>query len=267
MPHYKESLEFLRRILTFQSSLAEKIFPDFEEQMHDSRIILAEAQEQWQSGVPLFEKRFLPVSASLFREALQDLRAMLPDVSMRISLDRLLSLDLMALANVESVLNDFRADRAACIRRLAQAASAEPDILAFLLHTVLSPFFERQAGFYREWIDPSFWQRGKCPMCGSEPIMARLAYDDGRRILVCALCHTEWAFGRLLCPFCESEEQPLVRHFTHGDDKIHRVDCCDKCLRYLKTVDERLSGHPANMPVEDVITAHLDVLAREQGYR
>jgi len=32
-------------------------------------------------------------------------------------------------------------------------------------------------------------------------------------------------------------------------------------------VDERVSGRPANLLAEDVITAHLDVLARDHGYR
>jgi hypothetical protein len=32
-------------------------------------------------------------------------------------------------------------------------------------------------------------------------------------------------------------------------------------------VDERVWGYPANLLVEEVITAHLDVLAREQGYQ
>jgi len=32
-------------------------------------------------------------------------------------------------------------------------------------------------------------------------------------------------------------------------------------------VDERVSDRPANLPVEDVITAHLDALARELGYQ
>ena len=104
-------------------------------------------------------------------------------------------------------------------------------------------------------------------MCGSEPGMARLAADDGRRILACFLCHTEWVFDRLRCPFCEYNGPPIIRHFTVDDDNAHRVDCCDACGRYLKVVDERVMGRPSSLPVEDVITAHLDMLAKEQRYR
>ncbi|HIC89599.1 MAG TPA: formate dehydrogenase accessory protein FdhE [Anaerolineae bacterium] len=59
----------------------------------------------------------------------------------------------------------------------------------------------------------------------------------------------------------------MLRYFTVDGDEAHRVECCGQCQRYIKTVDERVTGHPANLLIEDVITAHLDVLAAEQGYR
>ncbi len=267
MPQYRKSLDLLRGILDFQTTLKEKIIWSNKEMMPCLRIELAAARKKWKNGLPLFENEAIPISASLFREALADLRSLLPEESTRTALDRLLASSLLANANTERLLKGLRTDGNSCIRRLAEATSTEPDIVAFLLHTVLSPFFEKQAALYREWANAAAWQSGICPMCGSEPSMARLAYDDGQRLLACFLCHTEWAFNRLRCPFCESTGQPLLRHFIVDNDREHRVDCCDKCHRYLKTVDERVSGRPAMLAVEEVITAHLDILARERGYR
>jgi FdhE protein len=259
-PQYQESLDFLRRVLDFQVSLMERLesAPPIE---------VAMAREKWQVGLPLFQDESPSIPAALFREALTDLRPILPKGAIRLALDQLLDSNLMAPANVELLLYDLRSDGDSCIERLAEATSAEPDMLAFLLRTVLSPFFEKQAVPYREWVDATAWRRGICPMCGSEPAMARLAQDDGQRLLACSLCHTEWTFDRLRCPFCESQGQPLLRHFTVDDDQAHRVDCCDQCQRYLKTVDERKLGRLANLPVEEVITPYLDVLAGEQGYQ
>lgn len=276
MPQYRASLDFLQSILDFQASLAEKLVLSPVEGIEPNlQIESAVAHKRWQTGQPLFANESLPIPASLFREALVDLRPLLPEGPAQVALDRLLASDLVEPANVETLLNDLIAGSGSCIQRLANVTSAAPDILAFLLRTILLPFFEEQARLYREWFETAVWRRGICPMCGSEPAMARLALDDGRRILACSLCRTEWTFDRLRCPFCESDGQPFdklrtqpqLRHFTVGDDEAHRVDCCNRCQRYLKTVDERVLGRSANLPVEEVVTAHLDVLAREQGYR
>ena len=261
MPQYREALDFLQRILNFQVALMERLEPE-------PSIESAVAHKRWQTGQPLFADEPLPISAPLFREALVDLRPLLPPESpAQVALDRLLDSNLMALVNVEPLLDDLKADSDSCIQGLADVTSTEPDTVAFLFRTVLSPFFENQARPYQKWVDVAAWRRGICPMCGSEPAIARLDYDNGQRILACSLCHTEWAFDRLRCPFCESEGQPLLRHFTVDDDNAHRVDSCNQCQRYLKTVDERVLGRPANLSIEEVITTHLDVLAREQGYQ
>jgi FdhE protein len=278
MPRFQEALNFLQSILDFQAALAEKLVLSAAEGIEPAlRIEPATVREKWRAGQPLFAGESLSIPPSLFREAMADLRSLLPAGEVtRVALDRLLASSFMTPSNVEALLDDLIVDSEACIQRLADATSTAPDVLAFLLHTVLSPFFEKQAAPYREWLETAAWRRGICPVCGSEPWMARLAHDNGQRILACSLCRTEWAFDRLRCPFCAEGDQPFdtsgrtqphLRHFTVDDDEAHRVDCCDRCHRYIKTVDERVLGRPANLLVEDTITAHLDVLAREQGYQ
>lgn len=266
-PQYQEPLDLLQRILDFQTTLADKIEPAL-------HIEPAVAHQKWQAGQPLFADESLSIPSAVFLEALTDLRPLLPTGgAVQMALDRLLGSSLMTSSNVETLLaeflkgDDLAADLSAWIQRLADDTSTHPDIMAFLLRTALCPFFEKQGAPYQEWVETAAWRRGICPMCGSEPRMARLTHQEGRRILACSLCHTEWTFDRLRCPFCESDGQPLLRYFTVDDDETHRVDCCDRCQRYVKTVDERVSGRPANLPVEDVITAHLDALAWELGYQ
>lgn len=261
MPQYLGLLNFAKCIVEFQTALRERIKPG-------PRIELAIAQERWRAGQPLFASEPLSISPSLVQEALVGLRSVLPPgEAVQTTLDRLLASHFMTTSNVAALLDDLLADSETCIQRLAERTSTDPDAVAFLLRTVLSPFFEKQTAPYQEWVEMVDWRQGICPMCGSEPWMARLAHQDGRRTLACSLCHTEWRFDRLRCPFCEDDGQPLVHHFTVDDDEAHRVDCCNRCHRYIKTVDERVWGRPANLMVEDVITAHLDALAREQGYR
>jgi formate dehydrogenase maturation protein FdhE len=261
MPQYEEQLDFLQRILDFQASLAEKVKSD----VHIERAV---AREKWRAGRPLFADEPLSIPSMVFLEALVDLRPLLPaGEEAQLALDRLLASSFVRPSTVGALLDDLITDGDACIQRLADATSTAPDVLTLLLRIALSPFFEKQATPYREWIETAAWRHGICPVCGSEPWMARLASEDGRRILVCSLCRTDWTFDRLRCPFCECHDQLQLRHFTVEGDEARRVDCCDQCQRYIKTVDERVSGRLANLLVEGVITAHLDALARELGYQ
>lgn len=261
MPQYQEPLNFLQSILNFQAELETK---GLNSQLQIEPTV---AHERWRAGQPLFAGEPLPVSPALFQEALEGLRPLQPaGETAQTTLDRLFASGWMTPSNVETLLNDLIADGEACIQQVSSATSADPDSLAFLLHTVLSPLCKKKAAPYQALVQTVAWRRGICPICGSEPSMARLTHDNGRRVLACSLCHTEWTFDRLRCPFCNSREQPQLRYFTVNGDEAHRVDCCDRCHHYLKTVDERVLGRPANLPVEDVITTHLDTVAREQGY-
>ncbi len=267
IPRYRDLLHFLGKILAFQSSLADKVAACSEKRIVDHPMDIPEADKILRSGVPLFENKPLPVSPALFRESLKELRVLLSEELDGSAPDRLPPPGFWTPANIESVLDELNTSGGPFIDRLAKAASADPDTGLFLLQTVLSPFFGYQAGFYRDLVGSGIWRRGICPICGSEPEMARLDGKDGRRVLACSLCHAEWAFDRLRCPFCEYDGSPTVRHFNVEGDPIHRVDCCDACRRYLNVVDERLLGHPASLSVEQAITDHLDRLAEELGYR
>ncbi len=256
MPQHQEALNFLQRILDFQANLADRLETEL-------GIEPAVAHEKWRAGHPLFAGESLPIPTPVFLQALADLRPLLPaGEAALLALDRLLASGLAEHLKSEHLVGDGDTH----IQQLADATSSEPGALAFVLNTVLSPFLDKLARPYREWLGRAGWRKGICPVCGSEPWMARLASDDGRRILACSLCRTEWTFDRLRCPFCEGDDQPRLRHFVIEGDEIHRVYCCDRCRRYIKTVDERVSAGPANLLVEDVITAHLDTVAKEQGY-
>ena len=260
-PQYQETLALLQNILDFQTSLAEKVESSFQ-------VDRAVARERWQAGLPLLTGELPRLSPSWFQEAVIELRSLLPpEEAVHEALDRLLSSDFMKPSNIETLLDELLGDSKVCIQRLADATSTSPDVQARLVHTILSPFFQKQVAPYREWIETATWRRGICPMCGSEPGIARLSNENGQYLLTCSLCHTEWSFDRLRCPFCESDDQPRQRYFTVEGDRVHRVNCCDRCQRYIKAVDERALGHQANLLVEDVITAYMDGLAREQGYQ
>lgn len=262
---YEAALRFWQNIVDFQANLAGRI-----EVSPGAPAQPAAARRKWQAGQPLFAGERLSIPPELFRQALADLgRVLPPEEPLRSALGRLLAGPLLAPANLPALLDDLQTDGQAGLNRLAEAAAVDAESAAFLLRTVLGPFFQRAAAPYQPLVRAAGWRHGICPICGAEPALARLAEPDGRRFLICGLCRTEWAFDRLGCPFCERDgrRSPSLRFFTVDGDEARRVVCCDRCRRYLKTVDERLTGRPADVPREMLLTVHLDALAREQGYR
>ena len=106
-----------------------------------------------------------------------------------------------------------------------------------------------------------------CPICGAKPQVAvlRPEGDGGKRFLVCSFCMTEWEFRRILCPICgEVDHQKLPRYSAAGIAAV-RVEACDSCHSYLKSVDMTVDGHVVPV-VDEVATAPLDVWAIEHGF-
>ena len=106
-----------------------------------------------------------------------------------------------------------------------------------------------------------------CPLCGSRPQFGvlRPEGDGASRSLVCSLCATEWRYGRILCPACgESSETHLAIYIAEEWQHV-RVEACETCRSYIKTVDVVKSG--LAVPVVDEIAAiPLDLWAREKGF-
>jgi FdhE protein len=132
-----------------------------------------------------------------------------------------------------------------------------------------NPFFEIYAGELKGKVDLTDWLEGHCPLCGSEPALAKLRRDDGKRMLWCQFCGTEWGYPRIKCPFCATENQKSLKYiFTEGENR-YRVYLCDECKRYMKTIDEREipEAEKPDLSFENQKTLYLDILAEKDGYR
>lgn len=111
--------------------------------------------------------------------------------------------------------------------------------------------------------------RAACPFCGGPPQVSVLrgdgTADGGSRMLICATCATPWPLRRILCVNCGEEDEPRLTCF-HAPEFDHvRVDVCETCHRYIKTVDLTRLGLAVPL-VDDVASAVLDLWASERGY-
>ncbi|MEW5784699.1 MAG: formate dehydrogenase accessory protein FdhE [Bacillota bacterium] len=147
-----------------------------------------------------------------------------------------------------------------------EAAGVEPAHLAFVLSAALIPFYGSLAAELSEQTDYTLWREGYCPVCGQKPFMAKLREEDGARVLECWLCHTQWQFPRLECPFCRNNDFARMHHFYTDEHPGRRVQLCERCKSYLKTVVVKEVGRTVILELENIFTTELDFLARREGY-
>jgi FdhE protein len=141
------------------------------------------------------------------------------------------------------------------------------DLIDLFMEESLRPELEIIAKKYGEIVEKSGWEEGYCPICGKEPKIGEIREEeDGKRYLFCHQCGFKWYFQRIKCPFCGNDEQHSLAYFEVEGEERYRVDVCNKCRRYIKTVELPKSSEEPNMDVEDIATLHLDMIAYDEGY-
>ena len=153
--------------------------------------------------------------------------------------------------------------------------STEPDQAAvtseignlerFCAHAFLQPYAELLAD--QADVPAPEIQRPSCPYCGSPPLagVLRQEGDGAKRSLVCSFCRTEWDYLRIACPACEErDEKNLCVYSTPAFDCV-RVEACDTCRTYIKTIDLTRNGL-AIPEVDELAAIPLTLWADAKGY-
>ncbi len=135
---------------------------------------------------------------------------------------------------------------------------------AFLSQILQQPYKETLA---RRSIASRTSVQPLCPFCGSKPVVAvlRPEGDGGKRSLLCSLCFTEWDFRRLLCPHCGEEDKDKLAIYAAAEFPHIRVEACDTCRCYIKSVDLTRNGL-AVPEVDEMAAVALDLWAADKGY-
>lgn len=142
----------------------------------------------------------------------------------------------------------------------------EPTLAELSVDLALKPYLEWAAEQMMPFVDQDLWKRSCCPVCGGAPDFATLDAEAGARHLVCSRCSSEWRYRRLGCPFCETADHTKIVYYP-SEDGVYRLYVCQKCRRYLKTIDLRETARAILLPVERVATVTMDVAATKEGYR
>jgi len=134
----------------------------------------------------------------------------------------------------------------------------------FYAHVLLQPYAEYLASrgdIQNEAADP------KCPFCNARPVVGVLRGegDGAKRSLLCSLCGTEWQYRRVICPNCGEENKDKLPVYVADQIAHVRVDACDTCQTYVKSVDLTKDGHAVPV-VDELATIALNIWAEEHGY-
>ena len=152
------------------------------------------------------------------------------------------------------------------IEETANQLDIKQNILAFFLYSSMNPSVKLCAEQLSVYLDPQgSWQQKYCPICGNPPVLSILE-DEGERSLICSICWHSWPAKRSTCPFCDQHDSRSLNYFFSEEENEYRVYTCDSCKKYIKTIDTRKTDRPIYPPLEQVVTLHLDMKAKEMGF-
>lgn len=157
--------------------------------------------------------------------------------------------------------------------KLGQAAEEMKiglDEYIFILVNWVKPLMSLVSASSMEGVDTDEWLAPVCPFCGYLADMGKIIEArDNRRMLHCGICEYEWYFPRVTCAICENTDTETLGYLSVSDDSPYRVDYCDKCKGYIKTlrIPKMQEESRYDLTVENLVTTWLDASAMELGYR
>ncbi len=259
-PGYKEMLDFYQRVREEQEKVRTSLTIEPIQLKKEWKALLAK------EGFPLLERKDFPIdieaSLSLFKSLCQIGKEANPHMAEQVK-------------KIEENINKKNIDLKAILKEggneqkvegIAKELGLDKKILLFFMHSSLKPSIETGVEQLSHEIETETWMRGHCPICGSLPYLSLLKEEVGKRFLLCSHCGYQWRIDRMICPFCNNRDQESLQFFYAEEEKTHRVDLCDKCHQYIKTIDLRTIGE-TDFPLEDLATLHLDITASKKGYK
>jgi len=262
-PIHKEILDFFKYIIREQYKIKPLI------KVAPIEINEETAKNQMKEGFPLIDKKDVKLdmdsAVALFTKLCRGLQKQA--VNIAVEAKKISQAVRKKEVDLEELLKKVLDGDKGYVDSIAGKAGLHKWLVTFLAESSINPVLEAYAVRLKGYVDQESWLRGYCPVCGSQPVMGELRKDEGQRFLQCSSCGFQWRFKRLTCPFCGNEDLKKHRHFyIEKEGKGYRVDVCEECKKYIKTIDLREVRAEVIPIVEDMSTLHLDIIAQKEGY-
>ncbi len=183
----------------------------------------------------------------------------------------------------ESAVRDLASDRVSVEKAIGMVLNKDSEEIAaasrtarigfeeyiFLVINWLRPYFVSYRGKFPDADKERYGDRN-CPFCGYYPDMSVLSAEkEGRRFLRCGLCENMWPFKRISCAICGNEDSKQLEYFTDEKEDRYRLDVCNSCGGYIKTVRLNKSEEIENcdLTVENMLSAPLEGLLMQKGFK
>ena len=142
-----------------------------------------------------------------------------------------------------------------------------PSALGFLVMAAAAPALSAWSQALSMGMDAErIHSQGSCPVCGCLPYMLELSGIEGRRLAHCPFCRHTYRVRRIACTCCNSDGAGGLKVMTDEKEPGYRVETCDNCNTYIKTIDFRKLDRETFAPLNDLESLPLDILAADHGY-
>ncbi len=259
-PGYKDILDFYRKVREGQ-----------EEIKHSLKTEPILLKKEWKGllfkeGFPLLEKKDFPLdietASTLFqllcrigKEANPYMREQVKKIEVEFGRKKI---------ELKTLLKGGFNERK--IEQTADKIGLDRKVFSFFSQESIRPSIEAGVEKISNELDTETWMKDFCPICGSLPSLSLLKEEVGKRYLLCSFCGYQWRNSKLICTFCGNKDQDSLRYFYGEGEEIYRIDTCEKCHQYIKTIDQR-NIEFIDLVLEDLATLHLDILASRKGYK
>jgi hypothetical protein len=158
--------------------------------------------------------------------------------------------------------NDLRS-----VELAARERQLDAELLRTLAQNSLKPALRAWAHSLSGQVDLAEWQRGQCPCCGSPAALAETQGKEGARHLRCTACGSGWPYRRLKCAHCGNSDYKSLGYITvAGEEEKYSIQTCEQCHNYIKVIVTFEPTPVDLLPIEDLATLYLDLIASERGY-
>jgi len=152
------------------------------------------------------------------------------------------------------------------LEKFARDNGIDMETLEFLVYNSIKPSIVACARQVATSLDESDTEKqGLCPVCGGSPAISILG-ENGERSFACSFCWHQWQTERIFCPFCSTKESKHLSYLLVEDEKGMRGDVCEKCGKYVKTIDTREYSRNIYLPLELLGALPLDMKLAEEGF-
>lgn len=259
-PSYERILNYFKEISIEQNKYIEDIKiipPEIRKNLKDMHL---------KEGFPLIDKQdfFIDINSSI--DLFDSLCAISRNANEKLRINIQYIEDAISMNNIKlrEIIRNFYDDL--YIEKIAGEFDIDLSIFKFLIYESIKPSIILNVERISQANEIKNWLKGYCPICGTLPDISKLD-KDGKRFLQCSFCGFIWQSERLKCPFCDNTDNKKLHYFYAEDHEAYRVDLCDNCNQYIKTVDTRKINYESLLTADDIVTIHLDIIAQEKGYK